>query len=232
MEYLSVRNFAKFQHYKHRRPPWIKLYYALLGDADFTALSDQCRMHVIGIMLLASQYDNRIPFRKAWIARAIFANSRLNWDAIFGSGFIICKHDDSKTLAERQRNAVVETETETETDIQRQIAERGSRRCPANFEVSFEMQAWAEQKYPDLDIEEETEKFKDYEYPKAKKDWPACWRNWIRNADGYRKERERNASKGNGRPGTDRNNPEYRDALGSPKFDPAKAARLAAGEDE
>jgi DNA-binding NarL/FixJ family response regulator len=31
----SVKNFERFQHYKDRSPPWIKLYNELLDDYEF-----------------------------------------------------------------------------------------------------------------------------------------------------------------------------------------------------
>src|SRR5690606_19747530 len=33
--YLTVKNFERFQHYKDRNPPWIKLYNDLLDDYEF-----------------------------------------------------------------------------------------------------------------------------------------------------------------------------------------------------
>jgi hypothetical protein len=32
MTRLRVKNWAEFQHYRHRRPPWIKLHHGLLDD--------------------------------------------------------------------------------------------------------------------------------------------------------------------------------------------------------
>lgn len=38
--FLRVKNFDRFQHYKDRTPPWIKLYNDLLDDYDFSCLPD------------------------------------------------------------------------------------------------------------------------------------------------------------------------------------------------
>jgi len=111
-EFLRVKNFEKYQHYSKRRPPWIKLYYTLLSSPNVVALSDSCRYHVVAIMLLASQYNNELPFNKTWISRVIQANSRINWDEVLSSGLIEC-YQGASTV---QANSSLETETETETE--------------------------------------------------------------------------------------------------------------------
>jgi len=36
---MKIKNWHKFQHYKHRNPPWIKLHRGLLDDPEWFALS-------------------------------------------------------------------------------------------------------------------------------------------------------------------------------------------------
>lgn len=57
---------------------------------------------------------------------------------------------------------------------------RAARTCPSSFEISTTMKAWALKECPGVNVEAETAKFRDHEYPKAKSDWTAAWRNWIR----------------------------------------------------
>src|SRR5262249_13633306 len=47
LRFLRIRNFERFQHYKDRRPPWIKLYRDLWGDPRFFALSEENRYMLI-----------------------------------------------------------------------------------------------------------------------------------------------------------------------------------------
>jgi hypothetical protein len=42
-QWIIVRNWDKFQHYKNRRPVWIKLYTELTSDSDWLGLSDAQR---------------------------------------------------------------------------------------------------------------------------------------------------------------------------------------------
>ena len=113
--YFKVRNFDKFQHYKDRNPPWIKLYKTILEDYEFAQLQDDSKMHLIGIFLLASCYDNRIRNDSKWIASRISANSDIDLDALSSAGFIVYLND-SVVIAERKQSAMPETETETEPE--------------------------------------------------------------------------------------------------------------------
>ena len=134
LQFLRVREFEKFQHYKDRKPPWIKLYVSLLCSPDVSDLSDTCRWHVVAIMLLASQHDNKIPFKKRWIAETIQAKSRINWDSIFSSGLVECYQDDSNMLASRKQSADGETETykEYKEEADPPIVPQGGRAASAD----------------------------------------------------------------------------------------------------
>src|SRR5262245_32537435 len=59
-----VKNWKKFQHFKDRRPPWIKLYRDLLDDPDWYALSPAERDFLVLCWLVASEAkerDGRLP---------------------------------------------------------------------------------------------------------------------------------------------------------------------------
>lgn len=60
---------------------------------------------------------------------------------------------------------------------------RGSKRVPADFVVTDEMEVWAVEHVPLVDWRRETEKFQDWEFKSARTDWPAAWRSWMRKAN-------------------------------------------------
>lgn len=64
----------------------------------------------------------------------------------------------------------------------REAKARGSSRCPGDFEVTEALRAIAAELPPDFDLDAETRKFRDFEFKQPRKDWPACWRTWMRNA--------------------------------------------------
>jgi hypothetical protein len=99
MEYLSVRNFEHFQHYKDRAPTWIKLYNAVMDDEAFLELSDAERGQLVLIWLLASRRDNKLPRDGKLIARAIQASGRVNVERFVESGFLVPYQPASEVLA-------------------------------------------------------------------------------------------------------------------------------------
>lgn len=118
MRYLAVKKYEEFQHYKHRTPPWIKLYTRLLSDYDFGCLQDASKLHLIMIWLLASRLDNCVPWDENWIRKQTGLNDAIDLQVLVDKGFLyICKQDASTVLAERKQDALPETETETEAEV-------------------------------------------------------------------------------------------------------------------
>lgn len=87
--FFSVKNWAKHQHYKERTPPWIKLHTSLLEDYDYSRLPDASKAHLSGIWLLASRYENRIPFDAEWVGRRINATCTVDLMTLERAGFIV-----------------------------------------------------------------------------------------------------------------------------------------------
>ena len=114
MGVLRVPNFEKWQHYKDRTPPWIKLHRDLLNDYDFSCLQDASKAHLIQIWLLASQMDNAIPADAEWIAKRINATDCVDIKLLIDKGFLELA---SGVIADCKQDAMRETETETETEI-------------------------------------------------------------------------------------------------------------------
>lgn len=61
--YLSVKTWERFQHYKDRDPPWIKLYRDTLTSECWVLGTDLSRLMQIASTLLAARYSNRIPLK-------------------------------------------------------------------------------------------------------------------------------------------------------------------------
>jgi len=56
------------------------------------------------------------------------------------------------------------------------------KRCPEDFEITPDLHAWAKLKAPDVDVNRETERFRDWEFKTGRSDWPATWRTWMSRA--------------------------------------------------
>lgn len=118
MQYLKIRNWDKFQHYKKRSPPWIKLHAELLSDYEFSCLHDASKAHLLLIWLLASQCDNKIPNDPIWIQKKIGSDKRPDIKSLIKGGFLVCEatcyQEASNTLATCISQTEAETEAETE----------------------------------------------------------------------------------------------------------------------
>ena len=120
MEYLRIRNWEKFQHYKDRNPPWIKLHRDLLRDYEFSCLQDASKLHLMLLWLLASQLDNKIPADEKWLTSHLGLQRPIVLKPLIDNGYI---EYASKPLADCKQSAIVETETEaykqeTETETE------------------------------------------------------------------------------------------------------------------
>jgi hypothetical protein len=93
-EYLYVRNWRKFQHYKGRSPPWIKLHMELLTSLDWLTLSDTSRLDLIVIVMASSRFDGKIPADPQIIKRITGLRRKPNLKPLIECGFL------SKTQAD------------------------------------------------------------------------------------------------------------------------------------
>ena len=89
MKMLRVKNWAEFQHYKHRSPPWIKLHRELLNDFAFQSLNDAARSHLMLIWILAAGTDGVVPASAKFIATRIGASGNVDIEAIIAAGFLV-----------------------------------------------------------------------------------------------------------------------------------------------
>lgn len=71
MKVLSVKNWDRFQHYKDRDPPWIKLYRDTLTTEAWVLGTDLSRLVQLAITLLAARYSNKIPLNFALLKRVM-----------------------------------------------------------------------------------------------------------------------------------------------------------------
>lgn len=59
---IKIKNWDRFQHYKHRNPPWIRLYRALLTDPEWFELQNSDASWMLAsCWLLASEQDGSLP---------------------------------------------------------------------------------------------------------------------------------------------------------------------------
>jgi hypothetical protein len=118
---LQPKNWAVFQHYKDRCPPWIKLHRDLLNDRSFMRLPIASKALAPMLWLLASESkDGVFDGSLDELVFRLHITKKEYQDGIkplIDNEFFILV---SGVLAERKQNAIPETETEGETETEKE----------------------------------------------------------------------------------------------------------------
>jgi hypothetical protein len=183
MQYLRVKNWEEFQHYKDRSPPWIKLHRTLLDDYEFSALPDATKAHLLLIWVLASQLSGRVPAEPKWLQSKIGAKSLPDIALLISAGFLLPEQDDSNALAERKQDASVVLALARSQEERRGEAEEIARATldrPNDDHLTLALSLG-------LNGAAEWEQFEDYNRVKGRrmKDKAAAFRMWLRNGRKY-----------------------------------------------
>lgn len=115
MDYFRVKSWERFQHYKRRNPPWIKLYTSLLDDYDFGCLHDASKLLALCILMLAAKTGNKLPIDEAWLHKKTGLDQMPDLSPLFDCGFIV-RIEASVPPAPCKQSATPE-KRQTETDI-------------------------------------------------------------------------------------------------------------------
>jgi len=178
------KNWAVFQHYKDRCPPWIKLHRDLLIDRDFMRLPLASKALAPLLWLLASEHKEGIFDASIEELGFRLHITDKEYDQglkpLIDKGFFVIA---SGVLALSKQVAIPERERETERETEKKAKQKRGSRLPTDFVLHEEWIAFCNQERPDLNAHKTFDAFKDYwiAAPKGiKLDWTATWRNWIR----------------------------------------------------
>lgn len=186
---LQPKNWAVFQHYKDRCPPWIKLHRDLLNDRVFMRLPIASKALAPMLWLLASESkDGVFDGSLDELVFRLHISEKEYKDGLkplIDNDFFILA---SGVLAESYQTAIPETERETETKTERDKENKRGSRLSQDFIFPSEWVVFCKQERPELQPLQTFERFKDYWIAQAgqkgvKLDWFATWRNWVRNTN-------------------------------------------------
>ncbi|KPK09570.1 MAG: hypothetical protein AMS20_00165 [Gemmatimonas sp. SG8_28] len=116
MARITIANWSRFQHYKHRSPPWIKLHRSLLDNREWVDLPPDAAKLLVGLWLLAAEGDGEIDLASdalAWRLRLPDSSTEAisrQLNELHVRGFIVlagCLHDAS-TMLDRVEESRVE----------------------------------------------------------------------------------------------------------------------------
>ena len=121
---LKIKNWSKFQHFKDRRPPWIKLHKELLDQRDINAISDRSFRVLINLWLIASEdpeLNGNLPTIEDIAWRTRMSEEDITKAIQELGGFV--DHSDITLISERyqvgppeERRGEAEAETETKKE--------------------------------------------------------------------------------------------------------------------
>jgi hypothetical protein len=115
---MKIKNWSKFQHFKDRRPPWIKLYRDLLDDMQWHELDPLSSKVLVTLWLLASEdQDGCLPDTKTLAWRMRMTEKQV-LDCISKLSHWL-EHDDSELISERYQDDLPETEVETKKETKK-----------------------------------------------------------------------------------------------------------------
>jgi len=182
---MKIKNWAKFQHFKDRRPPWVKLYRDILDDIEWHELDPQAAKVLVMLWLIASEDDGNLPDIKKLAFRLRMTEKQTS-DCIFKLSHWV-ERDDIKPISERYRDDRLETETEREKEGETKAEKKTQRgtRLPVDCLLPPDWADFCHHERPELVARKVFDEFKDYWIAQpgqkgVKTDWDATWRNWVR----------------------------------------------------
>ena len=126
---MKIKNWSKFQHFKDRRPPWIKLYRDILDDIDWHQLDPLSTKVLVMCWLIASENDGNLPDTKTLAFRLRMSEKQTSECILRLSHWL--EQSDITAISNRYQHDAPETERETETETEKKATD-----------VAFELPDW------------------------------------------------------------------------------------------
>ena len=127
---IEIRNWRQFQHYRNRRPPWVKLYTEILDDFDddgnpkrFRSLPDTAKLTFVMLLALASRYNGIIPTDDPqWLATHTgIAPESVNIEPLLQANYIHASKDASKDASKPLAGCKQDAHKVLDPDIDREL---------------------------------------------------------------------------------------------------------------
>lgn len=119
MDWLRVKNWESFQHYKKRNPPWIKLHRAAADDYALLQMPDAAKLLLPWVWSLASSANGRIPADPEFMRAKLMLAKAPDLKPLIEAGFLIPERDASNAIEPCMQDVSLRRE-ETETEKRRE----------------------------------------------------------------------------------------------------------------
>lgn len=119
-----IKNWTRFQHYRDRNPPWIKLHVEILASADWVMLDDASKLLMIVCMIIGAKDAGVICDDEAYFRRVAYLCKTPNFRPLIECGFLEPLADASNCEHVR---ATARPEKEKEKEAEKESISRASR---------------------------------------------------------------------------------------------------------
>jgi hypothetical protein len=115
---IMIKDWNRFQHFRDRRPPWVKLYRDILDDIEWFELPGECAKSLVMMWLIASENDGCLPSIKELAFRLRKNKSETIQIVTKLSHWL--EYDDIDLISECHQVDIPERETEAEAESERE----------------------------------------------------------------------------------------------------------------
>ena len=116
MKVYAVKDWPKFQHFKDRKPPWIKLYRTLLDDIEWHNLKGADAKMLINLWMVASESNGIILPLSEMAFRLRITEKEIENSILNLTHWLI--YDDIKVISARYQDDTPEREKEREKETE------------------------------------------------------------------------------------------------------------------
>jgi len=117
---MKIKNWSKFQHFKDRKPPWVKLYRDVLDDMEWYELDPLASKVLVMCWLIASEDDGCLPNSKT-LAFRLRMTEKQTIDCLNKLSHWL-EQDDINAISEQYQTDSLEKETETKKETKKEKA--------------------------------------------------------------------------------------------------------------
>ena len=178
---MQIKNWSKFQHFRDRKPPWIKLYRDILDDREWHNLEPKAAKTLVMLWVIASEDDGRLPDEETLAFRLRLSIQQLRNDISKLGHWVV--QDDIDLISSEYQHDALERETEKETEREAKKLPKATR-LPEDWMPSADDLAFMAKERPDLNPQHVIFSFKAYWLEKKgrdaeKTDWSRAFKNWV-----------------------------------------------------
>lgn len=173
---ISIKNWEKFQHFKDRKPLWVKLYRELLDDIEWHELDALSAKTLVSLWLLASENDGNLPETKTIAFRLRTTESSIKTTISKLSHWLI--QDDISAISNGYQDDTPRALTERREETEKKRVSKRAHTLPDDFTLNEASLNYSQKQGLNGS---ELDQFKNWHTAKGTvyRDWQAAWRTWC-----------------------------------------------------